>query len=327
MIVSRHRLPSIVVMAVAALVAEAGGMRVVGAVAAVAVLRDLVLVVAAAVAGEAVDLGVHAEQLVAGLLEVIELRGLPLLGDVALGAVGAARAAVLIVRGVAADAGLRRLPCSGRRRGRHCRSRSQVRAGQLEVRLVMIELAAAPALRAVALAAGLGELPAVHVVGFVAADAGRGRLAPGLALLVAAVAVERGWAPSSAKSVGGMIELRAIELHDVGIAALVFRVAGAALADAGVGHAAVIAAGARARRPRCPCDSPGTARIGLRDVGAVVAVGAGLLLLHVRARDLARHQQRLHRGRERARDCEQPTVPSSTTIPMSSYDNVPSVHA
>ncbi len=34
---------------------------------------------------------------------------------------------------------------------------------------------------------------------------------------------------------GGMIELRAIELHDVGLAALVFRVAGAALADPGVG--------------------------------------------------------------------------------------------
>ena len=41
-----------------------------------------------------------------------------------------------------------------------------------------------------------------------------------------------------------MIELRAIELHDVGLASLVFRVAGAALTDAGIGHAAVKAADA-----------------------------------------------------------------------------------
>ena len=58
-----------------------------------------------------------------------------------------------------------------------------------------------------------------------------------------------------------MIEARGIELHDVGRAALVFRVAGAAFADAGVGHSPVkpemIAHVGRDR----PCDSPGTAMI------------------------------------------------------------------
>ncbi len=40
-----------------------------------------------AVTGEAVDFRVHAEQLVAGLLQVVEFRGLPLLRHVALGAI------------------------------------------------------------------------------------------------------------------------------------------------------------------------------------------------------------------------------------------------
>ena len=57
-----HRMPVIVVVAVLALGAEARGMRIVGPMAAVAVLRNLVLVIAAAMTGEAIDLGVHAEQ-------------------------------------------------------------------------------------------------------------------------------------------------------------------------------------------------------------------------------------------------------------------------
>lgn len=54
-------LPALVVMTVFALPAEAPGMRIVGLVAAVAVLRNLILVIAAPMAGDAVDPVVHAQ--------------------------------------------------------------------------------------------------------------------------------------------------------------------------------------------------------------------------------------------------------------------------
>ena len=60
MIVGR-RPPVLIVMAVLALRAEARGMRIVGLVAAVAILGNLVLVVAAAVTSQAVDLRVYAK--------------------------------------------------------------------------------------------------------------------------------------------------------------------------------------------------------------------------------------------------------------------------
>src|ERR1700722_7869720 len=142
MVVVLH-LPVIIVVAVLAFLAESRRVRIIGLMAAIAVLRDLVLVIAAAVAGEAIDLIVHAEQCVVRLLEMVELRRFPFLGHVALAAVIAARAAVLIVGLVAAHAGLGRLlvvPSDVARIAGH----RQVRAGQLEVRLVMIELAAGP---------------------------------------------------------------------------------------------------------------------------------------------------------------------------------------
>jgi hypothetical protein len=89
MIVVRQ-VPTFIVMTAVALCAEAGGMRVIGFVAPVAVLGNLVLVVTAAMAGDAIDAIVHTEQLVAGLLEVIELGGLPFLGHVTLRAILAA---------------------------------------------------------------------------------------------------------------------------------------------------------------------------------------------------------------------------------------------
>src|ERR1700722_16408678 len=142
MVVVLH-LPVIIVVAVLAFLAESRRVRIIGLMAAIAVLRNLVLVVAAAVAGDAGDLIVHAEQCVVRLLEMVELRGLPFLGHVALAAVIAARAAVLIVGLVAAEAGLRGVLVMTSDVARIARHR-QVRAGQLKVRLVMIEFAAGP---------------------------------------------------------------------------------------------------------------------------------------------------------------------------------------
>src|ERR1019366_2941329 len=98
---------------------------------------------------------------------------------------------MLVVRGVAAVAGLGDLLVAAADVARIA-SHGRMRPGQLEVRLVMIEPTAGPALDAVALAAGLGELPMVHVIILVAADAGHGCLAPCDVRLVAGAAFERG---------------------------------------------------------------------------------------------------------------------------------------
>jgi hypothetical protein len=89
MIVIRY-LPALVVVAIAALRAESRRVRIIGLVAALAVLRNLVFVIAAAMTGDAVDLVVHAQQFIAGFLEMVVLRRLPLLRHVALGAIFAA---------------------------------------------------------------------------------------------------------------------------------------------------------------------------------------------------------------------------------------------
>jgi hypothetical protein len=235
---------------------------------------------------------------------MVELRRLPFFGDVALAAVIAARSAMLIVGFMAAYAGLGRLlvaPSDVARVARH----GHVRAGQFEIRLVMVEFAAGPAQGAVTFAARLRELFVVDVVVLVAAGAGRGSFAPRLGCLVATFAVERGMRSLEREVGEAMIELRAAELHDVGVAALVFGMASAAFADAGVAHAAVIASmlpyilgyvlvAVEAQRALRPCVRP------------VVTVGAGLFLLDVRLRDLAGHQQRLDVGRPyRSRRCSE----------------------
>jgi hypothetical protein len=89
MVVTPQR-PMLVVMTAVALCPKARGMRIVGFVATVTVLGNLVLVVAAGMAGEAIDALVHTEQFVAGFLQVIELGGLPFLGHMTLRAILAA---------------------------------------------------------------------------------------------------------------------------------------------------------------------------------------------------------------------------------------------
>src|SRR5271166_441227 len=287
----RRRMPFLAVMAGLAFGAEARRMRVVRRVAAVAVLGNLFLVISAAMARETVDVRMHAEQRVMRFLEVIEFRCLPFLDRVAFAAVRTARAAVLIVGRMTSDARFRRLlvvafDVAGIAGDRLMRAR------ELEIRLVVLELAARPSLRAVALAAGFRQLAAVNVIGLVAADAGRRRLAPGLARLVAGVAGERKMRAFEFEIGQAMIELCAVELHDIRIAALVFRVAGAAFADARVRHAAVIALVfvdvGRGLFVAIEAERSLRAR-----VRAVVTIAATLFLFDMGARDLARHQQGL----------------------------------
>src|SRR5471032_2267903 len=115
---------------------------------------------------------------------------------------------MLIVGFMAAHAGLRSLLVLASDVARIA-GHGQVGACQFEVRLVMVELAARPSERAVAFAARLRELFVVDVVILVAADAGRGSLAPRLILLVAALALQ-GCMRSRERKIGqAMVELGA----------------------------------------------------------------------------------------------------------------------
>jgi len=102
MVVRSTRLPVIVIVAVGALNAEPVRMHVIGTMTAKTILRYLLLVVAAAMAGEAIECVVHTQQRKAGLLEMVVLGALPLAGGVAAPAIGSTRAPVLIVGGMTA---------------------------------------------------------------------------------------------------------------------------------------------------------------------------------------------------------------------------------
>lgn len=213
--------PTLIVMTVAAFRSKTGGMGIVSLVAAVAILGNLVVVVAAAMTGDAIGAVVHSEKFVAGFLEMIILRGFPLFGHMAFRAILAARSAVLIVGRMATDAALRgRLVVAADVTS--VAGDVVVGSRQLELRLVVIELTAAPGRGVMALTAGLRQLRRVNVIRLVAAVAGRDDLAPLLGLLVATVAIQ-GRVRALQREVGEMmIELRTAELHDVGGATLVF---------------------------------------------------------------------------------------------------------
>ncbi len=91
-------LPLLATVAGAAVLAEPQGVRVLCLVAAEALARQLVLEIARAVTVVAGDAVVHTLECEAGLLLVIELRLLPALGDVALGALDPTVAVVHVVR-------------------------------------------------------------------------------------------------------------------------------------------------------------------------------------------------------------------------------------
>jgi hypothetical protein len=150
-------MPDLVVMAVVALLAEAPGVRIIGLVAAVAVFRNLVLVVAAPVAAEAVDLGVAPEQRKAGLLLVIELGGLPLGRGVALAAVITTLFIVRIVGRMTADAALGCLFIVATK-VTGAAADALVRAGERELGLAVIEARARPAVEVVAIGAAIAQL-------------------------------------------------------------------------------------------------------------------------------------------------------------------------
>ena len=108
-VIEVRRLPFFVTVTLAAVVAEAPGVRVLPLVAADAFARYLVFQVSRAVTVLAVDGRVRALEPESGLFLVIELRGFPSRGGMAVGAFRATLTAVYVVRCVARYAFTRRV--------------------------------------------------------------------------------------------------------------------------------------------------------------------------------------------------------------------------
>lgn len=137
------RLPLLIVVAIVTFLPETPGVRIVCLVTAVAILWDLILVVAASVTRKTINIRVHPKQRVAGFLQVIVFCALPSVGEVALAAVIAARAAMLIVGRVTTDTRFRSLLVVPT----HVTGIAQngaMSACQFEVGLVVVELPARP---------------------------------------------------------------------------------------------------------------------------------------------------------------------------------------
>lgn len=130
----------------------------------------------------------------------------------------------------------------------------------------------------------------MDIVLLVAIDAVERCLSPRLTALVAPVARQSTVRAFEREVRQAMIELSGTQLHDVGLAALVFSVARTALPNPRVRHAAMIAA----MFLQVFLDLLVTIQTQCRlwpDVGAVVTVGTSLLLLDMGTRHRARHQQ------------------------------------
>src|SRR5437588_393967 len=307
-VVEARRLPFLAAVADAAVLAEATGVRVLRLMAAEAVARQLVLQIPRAVAVVAGDPVVHPLEREAGLLEVIELRGLPALGDVALGALGAALAVVHVVRLVAGDALLGRVlvavaEVTGRAR------RLGVLVAQRKGGLVVVVADVPPGALVVAGAAVAPQLPLVRLLFSMTGDAFLLRIAKELAGGVTALAHHID-VRAAQRIVGVLvIELLVAQLHDVGGAAEMLGVAGAALRDVDAGEAAVEVA----VLAQIAGDFLVTVETQLRllaAVAAVVAERARLLVFHVSRAQLARHEKRLGIHGLSPPPCQQSREPS-----------------
>ncbi len=285
-------LPVTGVVAVLALGAEPCGMHVVSPMASRTILGNLVLVVAAAMAGQTVDVCMGAQQRKPGLLQVIERGTLPLRGHMTAPAIRAAAAAMHVIRGVAAIAGRwSGLVAAADVAG--IATYGLMSARQCKVGRAVIELAAAPVPGAVTIGAGLRELSVMRIVRLVTAGTARDDAAPWRMRLVALLAGQSGMGVVQGKVSEPVIEMRRIELHDVGAAALVIGMAGAALPLSGVRHVAMEAMMPTDIRGDLLVTLEAQGRLGAH-VGAVMAAGAGRLELRVRTGDRPGHQQGLH---------------------------------
>jgi len=223
-VLEAHGLPLVISMTFAALGAEPPRVRVLTLVAAEAILGNLVLQVAAAMAILAVDIRVCAFEGKTGLLLVIELRRLPARGGMTVTAFRTAVAPMDIVRGVAGDTFLRRSFVAVAQMTAHARHLDMLVA-QWIGGFIVIEPGPLPGSRLVTSAAIATELTCVRLFLFVAIHAVGEGLAEGLVPDVTARAVDTGMCAMQWKIGALVIELLAAQLHDVRIATMVLRVA------------------------------------------------------------------------------------------------------
>ncbi len=294
-VVEAGGLPLVIAVTMLALRSEAAGMGVLPLVAAEAVLRNLLLQVAAAMAVLTVEIRMGAFEGEARLLLMIELCSLPAGRRMAASALAAALASMHVIRRVAGDAvlgsALVAIPEVAALAGDVL-----VLVVEREGRLVMIVAGLPPGRCVVARAAIAPELAVVGLFFLVAVGTFRGSFAIRLARDVTARAGHARMRLSQGKVRPLMIELRLAELHDVGRAAEMLRVAGAALRGADALDVTVIAAmpGDIRRDVLVAIE----AEVGLAiAVAAIVARRALLFVLRVRARELPRHEERfgIHR--------------------------------
>jgi hypothetical protein len=264
-------------------------MRIVGAMAAVAILGELVFIVFGGMTAGARNYGMRAEQGKARFLEMVEFGGFPVIVRVTFAAIDAAIALVNVVGRMAIAAALRGVFVA-RPEVAGIAGDFQMRAVQRELCLAVIETVFAPGARVVAVCAQFAERPQVDVIVLMAVHAAGECFAIRHIGFVAGRAGNAFVSTLHREICQRVIEGRRIETNNIGAAALVLRVAGAAFAFAGVQHVPVVA--------MFSADIGGGVFMAIEaqrrlpaTVGAIVAQRTGLLFFHMRAADLARHQQ------------------------------------
>lgn len=291
-VIEGGRQPLLLAVAVLAGASEAAGVSVYALVAAFARFGQRILQSATSMAVRAVEARVNAFKGEAGLPQMIELRRLPGSGGVAVAALGAAFSAVNVIRRMAGDALLgRALVTVAEMTGET--GDILVLVPQREGSLVVIEVDATPGDAVMTAATVAAEASLVRLAGAVARVAVRGRCRVLLARCVTAVAGHGGVGAVQRKISALVIELIAAELHDIGIAAEVLRMACTALHGwRGAAEPAVEAFLQRNVRGDVLVTGEAELRLSAA-VALVMAVGAVLLVLRVRGGQLARHEQRL----------------------------------
>ena len=170
-----------------ALGAQPAGMRVFAAVTAGTLARKLGVQIAAAMATGAVDARMRAEERESGLPGVVEFRGLPAVGRVAVAALGAAFPAVHVIRRMAGDTKLRRALVSIAEMAGETRDILMLVA-QWKGGLVVVEPDLAPIVADVTAGAVIAELAVVRFLLLVAGNAFGLRVPESLATHMAAFA-------------------------------------------------------------------------------------------------------------------------------------------
>ncbi len=190
-VIERSRQPLLVAVTSLALSAEAARVRVFAAVATLAILGQRVLQAAASMTICAVNACVDAQQGKAGLLRMIELRGLPARGRVAVGAFRAALASMHVVRRMTGNALLRRALVAIAEVTGEARD-VLVLVAQRERSLVVIEADVPPGCAVVAARAVASESALVRFLPAMTGVAIGRRFAEALAFRMAAVAGNSG---------------------------------------------------------------------------------------------------------------------------------------